>query len=235
MNKIAEVMKFDTALIQALNNTHVTGPYVKLDKSRRLVAVALIGAMAATKTAKLELLQAKDSAGTGAKVINSTTADNAEATVTANADVIAGTVALATVANTDVVTVNGTDFVKAAATAVADNEFADAAGLVSCINTNLTGVVASASGTTVTVASLDGAADVTLGKTENAGTITLATTKAQIVVELASDDLDVENGFGWIAPKVTTTANSTVAVALLRGEWRNGFARIGKTQIAVNE
>lgn len=58
--------------------------------------------------------------------------------------------------STDALTINGTVFTMAAETSAADHEFADAAGLVTCINDadhGLSGVTASASTTLVTLAS----------------------------------------------------------------------------------
>jgi hypothetical protein len=123
-----------------------------------------------------------------------------------------------------VVTVNDIDFTKAAATDPTAREFADAAGLVTCINHDtygVPGVKASAAGAVVTVWSEEpGEVVITLEKTEVAGTITLATTKAQAFVEIDTRQLDKANGFTYVAVKVTTTANSNVAAVLLRGNAR---------------
>lgn len=225
MNRIYEDTKLDIGLVpQALNNTNATGRYHSTENARRVLAHLEVGAMAATTTAIVELLQALDAAGTSAKGIPTTAGQLATATITANTLVTEATIELASVANTDVVTINSVSFTKAATTAVSSREFADAAGLVSCIANvtyGVSGVTGVANGTVVTVNATDpGATVITLSKTENAGTITLATTKAQAYVEIESALLDVENGFTFVAPKVTTTANTVVSVSLLRGDPR---------------
>lgn len=229
--RINEDIKMDLALVpQTLSASNVTGHYFSMAGFRSALMILIAGALAAAATTKLEILQAKDASGTDAKVFDSTAADNAEKTLTANTNVIEGTAALASVANTDVVTVNGISFTKAAATDVSAQEFADAAGLVSCINAHedLAGkVLASDSSTIVTVKSVDGISDVTLGKTENAGTITLATTKYQVYVEIKASDIDGDNAFDHIAPKVTSTGTGIVAVTLLRGNGRFTPEQIG--------
>lgn len=208
--KISELEKIDSALKpQALNNSNVTSRYFQMTGFGKVLAFLFVAAMAATTTAILEILQAKDASGTDAKSLKTVT-------LTANTKVIAATIALASVANTDVVTVNGVSFTKAAATDTATKAFADAAGLVLCINAWCQGVIASASSTTVTVQSVNGEADVTVAKTEVAGTITLATTEGQAVLEAQVQDFDLDDGFTYFAIKITTTANSVVQAGLIR-------------------
>lgn len=216
MERLSEMSAIITALVpQALNDSNATGRYIKMAKGFRLRAVLLHGAAAATKTGKIELLQAQDIAATGAKAITDRDGNAVTATFTANSLVNEATIALASVANTDIVTVNGIDFTKAAANDFAAREFADAAGLVLCINHATYGVphvIASAVTTTVTVrANPEGDATVTVGKTEVAGTITLATTVALAFVDIPVGLLDLANDFYYVAAKVTTTANSVVA------------------------
>jgi len=223
--RISEIVKVDVGLVsQALNNSNATGKYHPVKDYPRICAVLNGGAMAATKTSKIELLQAKDNAGTDAKGIPTTAGQLATAEITANEKITEGTVDLTSVANTDIVTVNDIDFTKAAATDATQREFADAAGLVTCINHatyGVPGVKASYSGAVVTVWSEEpGEVVITLEKTESAGTITLATTKAQAFVEIDTRQLDKKNGFSHVAAKVTTTANSNVAAVLLRGNAR---------------
>lgn len=226
--RINEDVKLDIALVsQALNNTNVTGQYLSMKDYRSACFLLNGGALAATKTTKLEILQATDNEGSDAKVFDSTAADNAEKTVTANAYDVASLIALASVANTDVVTINGVDFTKAASTDASANEFADAAGLVTCVNAYFDDLFASASTTNVTIIALDGKSDVTITKTENAGTITLSTVQHQIYVEIKASDLDTDNDFLWVAPKVTTTGDTVVSVAALRGNSRFTPDQIG--------
>ncbi|KPJ82792.1 MAG: hypothetical protein AMS17_18680 [Spirochaetes bacterium DG_61] len=223
--RINEEVKVDIGLVsQALNNTNATGKYHPIKEYRQVLAVLNGGAMAATKTTKIELLQAKDADGTDAKGIPTDAGQEATAEITANTLITEGTIDLTSVANTDIVTVNGISFTKAAATDATKREFADAAGLVTCINHatyGVPGVSASYSGNVVTVFSTEpGEVVITLEKTEVAGTITLATTKAQAFVEINSGKIDKKNGFNHVAVKVTTTANSNVAVVMLRGNAR---------------
>lgn len=196
---------------QALNNTNVTGTYLMLRNYRGARFTLNVGAMAATKTTTLALYAAADRDGTDAAAIT-----GASAVVTANTKVVKATADLTSAAATDVVTVNGVSFTMAAATSAADREFADAAGLVTCVNDadyGASGVHASASGAVVTFEAEypgelpDG---ITLAKTEVAGTTTLATVSAMVIVDLSGATLT--DALPWVAPKVTTTANSVVGV-----------------------
>jgi hypothetical protein len=226
MTPVLDRAKADVALTpQALNNGNATGRYYRLggDYGRRIAFLALGGAAAASATTKLEVLQAQDETGTGSKVFSNPAA---EKTVTSPTKVVEGTIALGSAAATDVVTVNGVDFTMVSSDPGAQ-EFTDAAGLASAINENIDGVVASDSSTTVTVRSEDGKADVSLGKTENSGTITLATTAHQVYVEVSEEDLDLANGFAWVAPKVTYSGNGHAAVAAIRMDGRFGAEQIG--------
>lgn len=214
MRRLSEQAKAEMGLIpMALNNTNTTGQYFKVAKYGRILFTLLIAAMAATKTAILALYEATDADGTDAAAITSATC-----TVTANTLVHEATIALASVANTDVVEINGISFTKAAATDATAREFADAAGLVTCVNNatyGVEGVTASAADTTVTVKATEpGDYTISLDKTENAGTITLATVKAMCFVDL--DACKLSAGFTHVAAKVTTTANTTVAVLAQR-------------------
>jgi len=224
MKNMYKRQKIDIGLVaQALNNTNATGRFFKMNIWRKALAILNAGAMAATKTTAIEILQATDEAGTGAKGIPSTAEQAAIATVTANEKVTEATIALASAAATDKVTINGTVFTMAVTTDVADRKFADAAGLVACVNHAIHGVenvIASAVSTTVTVRSADGAAALTVVGTNVAGTITIATTQAQAFVEVDVGSLDLDNGFEYVGVKVTTTANTTVSAILLRGDGR---------------
>lgn len=206
------------ALMQALNNTNATGKYFDMREWRNFTGVLVVLSMAATKTAKLEFLQATDSSGTGAKGIPSDTDQEATKTVTANTSVIEATAEISSIANTDVITVNGTAFTKAAAEDTDANEFDDGDSLASQINSDVTGVTASFDTNTLTVVADDGYT-VTISKTENSGTITLATVEAIVAVDVNLNDLDTDDDFFYVAPKVTTTANTTAcAVVVIKSE-----------------
>lgn len=213
MDNILERNQIQLAFSQALNNTNVTGKYFSMKGKRKIVAFLSVLAMAAAKTAKIELVQDKDGDGGDEKAI-----EGASKTVTANVSVIEATADITSIANTDVITVNGIVFTKAAAEDTDANEFDDGASLASQINSDVEGVTASFDTNTLTVVADDGYA-ITIEKTENAGTITLATVEAGAMVEIDSLDLDSENGFKYVAPKVTTTANATaVSVVMISAD-----------------
>lgn len=212
--KLSEKWKADIGLVsQTINNSNQTGPYYSMKDCRRACAILEAGASADTKTTKLEILEATDNAGTSAAAISSKAA-----TVTSPTLVTEATVATGSAANTDVVTINGLAFTKAAATSAADREWADADGLVTCVTDatyGVPGVTASNNAGTVTLSADPlGDATISLSKTENAGTLTLATTKHACFVEIL--DSDLSSGVDHIACKVTTTGNTPLGVILLR-------------------
>jgi len=226
MRRISAEVKFDIGLVsQALNNSNATGRYYRMDKWRRAVAKLNVAAMEATKTAKVEFLQATDGAGTGAKGIPSTAGQLAMAEITANTKVTEATLTLATVLVGDAVTINGLTFTAAAVADLPNRVFAqggddtaDAASLVLAINhatAGVPGITATSNLGVVTLKSTEpGETLITI--TDAAATITPATTQAQAFVELDAAQLDTANGFEYIAAKVTTTANTVVNVDLIR-------------------
>lgn len=194
MDTLKEACHISMPLVAtSLSNTNVTGSYIPIARMKSILFILHGGAAAATKTWKLELLEATDNAGTGASTVTS-------ATGTANILVKEATIALASVANTDTVTVNGTIFTKAAATS--GLEFADAAGLKTAIEANCEGITGSVSSTTVTITAEDGYA-ITVSRVNTAGTITLATTESVTAIAVTNDDLELDTTH--IAPKVTVT------------------------------
>jgi hypothetical protein len=226
MRRFSKEAKFDIGLVpQAINNTNVTGRYFHMGMHPRLTAILLGGAMAATKTSKIELLQAKDAAGTDAKGIPTTAGQLATAEVTANTKVTEATLTLALVAIADAVTINGLTFTAAAAADLPNRVFsqagddtADAASLVLAINhetAGVPGVIASSSLGVVTLKALDPIEEV-ITVTDPAATITVATTQELAFVELDASQLDLAGGFEYVAAKVTTTANTVAGVAIIR-------------------
>ena len=216
MNKLYESLKVDCALApQAINNTNVTGRYFSMKDVKRALFIFNSAVFAATKTAKIEVLEATDVDGTGAAAIAS-----ASATITANTYASEVTVALASVANTDIVTVNGISFTKAAALDASAREFNTAANLVTCIEDETYGVSdvkGSVNGTTVTLYPNSGKTYLTVTKTEVSGTITIATTKATAHVEV--ENMSLSFGNDHVACKVTctdSTGNNLNSVTLLR-------------------
>jgi hypothetical protein len=225
MNGINEALKIDIGVVsQTITNSNDTGRYYDMSKYRRALAILNVGAMAASKAAKIEFYQATDASGTGAKLMTSTAAE-----ITANADVAVATVDLTSAAATDVVTINGVTFTMAAATSAADRKFADAAGLETCINHatyGVDGVTASDAGTVVTVTATDpGEKLLTVSATNGSGTVTVATTQAVAFSEVDVSSMDLANGFTHLAVKATSTATGGVSVVLVRGD-----ARISPTQ-----
>lgn len=224
MNRSYEDLKIDVGLVsQALNNTNVTGKYHPLNEFRECLAVLSGGAMAKTKTTKIELLQATNAAAGSAKAVS-----GAEATITANTLVTELTITLATVLNTETITINDLVFTAHTdTTTVADREFdisgtdtADAAALVVCINDptyGVPGVTATNAAAVITlVSTVPGATLITAASTD--ATFTVATTKAQAYVSI--DPMVLDATFDHVAVKVTTTANSNVAAVLLRSKGR---------------
>lgn len=224
MNLLSENMKVDQGLIpMALNNTNTTGRYFKMKGFPRALFILNIGAMAATKTAQLQIMEATDEAGTGGQAIAA-----AVATVTANTKVKKGTIALASVLNTQTVTitVDGESYTFTAhtdTTTAASRQFkidgddtADAAALAGLINDatyGVPGVTAAADTGTITL-TVDEEGDATLTLAASHSTFTLATVEALAYVEVENYTLSA--GFTHLAAKVTTTANTVVSVALLR-------------------
>jgi len=228
MNRRFEDSKLDTGLVsQALNNGNVIGKYHSLAEYRSALAVLIGGAMAVTKTTKLELLQAKDADGGSAKVLDPA----AEALITANVKVSELTITLASVLNGEIVTINGLDFTGHTDTtdvtlrqfSIATSDTAAATELCVCINDptyGVPGITATSNLGVVTLVSTDpGATLLTVTSTD--ATFTIATTKSQGFVDIEGLALDAE--FTHIAAKVTTTADSNVAVVLIRYHARNGI------------
>jgi propanediol dehydratase small subunit len=225
MKNLNKRAKFDIGLKpQALNNTNATGRYFGLQMFRKAIFWLLGGAMAATKTTKIELLQAKDADGTDAKAI-----EGADATITANIAVTEATLTCATVLATQAVTINGLTFTAAAAAdlpnrvfAVGADDTACAASLVLAINHETAGVPGVIASSALGVVTLKAAnpGDATITIADPAATITAATIEAQAYVEVDVGSLDLADGFEYVAAKVTTTATSVVAVNVVRGDDR---------------
>ena len=231
--RISEDVKLDIGLVsQALNNTDATGKYHPVKDYSRICAILNGGAMAATKTTKVELLQAKDNGGTDSKGIPTTGTQAAVAEITANALVTECTVTLATFLDGGTITINGLVFTAhATVTTPANREFSiagsdtqDAAELVICINDPTYGVpgvkASNAAGVVTLISEEPGEVVITIASNPDDGTCVKATVEAQAFVEIDTRQLDKKNGFSHVAAKVTTTANSNVAVALLRGNAR---------------
>ncbi len=225
MNKLlSEDVKIDVGLTAQSLNGAGTGPYYKMDKHRRALFIAEIGAMAAAATSALQVMQAQNASAGGAKVVT-----NNAATITANTKVAEATLTLVTVLVADQVTINGLTFTAAAAADLPNRVFsqagddtADAASLVLAINhatAGVPGLVASSAAGVVTLkASKPGDAYITI--TAPAATITPATVRAIGYVECEATFLDKANGFNHVALRVTNSAAMQTGAVLLRGEGR---------------
>jgi hypothetical protein len=225
MNGINEALKIDIGVVsQTITNSNDTGRYYDMSKYRRALAILNVGAMAASKAAKIEFYQATDASGTGAKLMTSTAAE-----ITANADVAVATVDLTSAAATDVVTINGVDYTMAAGTTAASYTFSSAAGLAADVNNatyGVAGITASATTSVVTLIATDpGEKLLTVSATNGSGTVTVATTQAVAFSEVDVSSMDLANGFTHLAVKATSTATGGVSVVLVRGD-----ARISPTQ-----
>jgi hypothetical protein len=229
MKRLSKWVKFDVGLTPQSLNGNATGRYYSMSLFRSLLVVLNAAAIAATKSAKVELLQATDSAGTGAKGIPSTAGQLATASIAANTKVTAATLTCAAVQVGDKVTVNGVVFTGAAAADLPNNVYlsnpadntATAASLAAAINhaAGVPGVTATPAVAVVTLTAT-AAGDNTITIADAAATITPATTQAQAFVELDVSQLDLANGFEYVAAKVTTDAAIVVGTVMIRGDGR---------------
>ncbi|MBA7608319.1 hypothetical protein ES703_15496 [subsurface metagenome] len=233
MQRIHEGLKMDLGVVaQALNNTDVSGRYHRARPAHRILALLSGGAMAATKVTKIEMLQAISAAGASSKGIPSDIGQLAEAEIAANTKVSEATVTLATFLVGGTITINGLIYTAHVdTTSLPDREFdisgddtADAVELCLCLNAALygvPGVVASNVAGVVTLKAIEpGAVTITVASSPDDATVVKATLKAQAFVEILSGKLDVAGGFLFVGVKITTTANTVVAAALLRGDLR---------------
>ena len=224
INKVADEVKHLMGLTpQAVSNTNVTGRYFKANKHNTWTLI--IGNQADTKTAKIDILQATDASGTGAKAITDQDGSST-ATSTITGRVGANEISILVTGVTNGKTVilthskygSATTYTAAGATDTAANEFADAAGLVSCIN-NSQGdyLIASAVGTAVTVRSLYPAKGGTITESGVQETAKLITTivNAMTRVSVECDGLDLDDDFVYVACKVTTNDTAPPVCAVL--------------------
>lgn len=230
--RITEEIKVDVGIQAQSLNGNVTGAYHDMKDYAKMAAILTAGAIAATKTAKVELLQAKDAAGGSSKGIPTTAAQEATATITANTLVTKATVTLATFLAGGTITINGLVFTAHATTTTkANREFsisgddtADAVELVSCINDptyGVPGITASNAAGVVTLKATDpGQTLITVSSSPDDGTCVKATLEAQAYVEIDTRKLDKKNDFNHVAAKVTTDAAIVVGAVIARGSGR---------------
>lgn len=219
---LSEINKVDIAIVPASINGASTGPYYNLGLRNKALFVWETGAMAAGVTSVGQVMQAQDAAGTGAKVVT-----NNAATITANTKVAAATLTVDTVVATNKVTINGLTFEAAATADLANRKFAvgaddagSATSLAAAINhatAGVPGVTASAAQAVVTLTSTE-PGEVTITITDAAATITPATLRAIGYVECDTAFLD--EGFNYVALRVTNSAATLTGAILVRGENR---------------
>lgn len=219
---LSEINKVDIAIVPASINGASTGTYYNMGLRNKALFVWEVGAMAAAVTSIGQVMQAQDAAGTGAKVVT-----NNAATITANTRVAAATLTMAAVQVADAVTINGLTFTAAAAADLANRVFAPgadnnacAASLAAAINhatAGVPGVTASAAQAVVTLTSTE-PGEVTITITDAAATITPATLRAIGYVECDTAFLD--EGFNYVALRVTNSAAALTGAILVRGENR---------------
>ena len=242
MKLLSEAQKIDIAMTSASLNGAGTGEYFSMDKYGKSLFVVEIGAMAAGVTSALQVMQASDKAGTGAKVIT-----NNAATITANTNVASAllTSALVHVAG-DTYTVNGLTFTAAAADvpgtrtyAIGANATASTLNLATKINdatVGVPGVTATAAvGVLTLTATEPGEVAITLAA--SAGAVGVPSTVRAIgYVECDASFLDDINSFTHVALRVTNSAAAQTGAVLLRGHGRfNPEQKVAaaKTNVAV--
>lgn len=225
MKLLSEDIKVDIALTAQSLDGAGTGPYYRMDRHRKALFVAEIGAMAAAATSALQIMQAQDAAAGGAKVVTNNTA-----TITANVKVASATLTLATVLAGDKVTINGLIFTAHTDTTTpANREFSisgtddeAAAELATCINDPTYGVPGVTATPAAAVVTLDASepGDVTITITDPAATITPATVRAIGYVECDASFLDIANGYDHLALRITNSAAMLTGAVLVRGNSR---------------
>jgi hypothetical protein len=209
--RIYEETKIDVALQPQAVNGQSGITYFPAAKYCKLLFMIVIGAMAAGATAILRLKEAKDDSGTSTQYLS-----NVKATITANSNVSSAQIIVGSPSNGDTVVINGITYTKAASTTVASKEFADAAGLVLCVNNatyGVPGVKASNNSGTITLVSTDpGEYTITITKTGSA--LTCSTLSAVAYLEKEMDDLS--DDYTHLGAIVTTSASMNVGIVLLR-------------------
>ena len=208
---------------QSMASATVVGDYVPYTKHNTWTCN--IGSVAAGKTVVFAIKEATTKAGAGASTVEdqdgSTTATATytgraratELSILIDTPTAGKTVVLITPRDTAAVT-----YTAAAATDVAAKEFLNAAGLVACINANQSTLIASASGTDVTVKLADqymGGYITESGVQETAAVVTTAVS-GMLRISVASDAFQAVDDYIYAAPSVTTDATIVCGVTLER-------------------
>lgn len=221
--RISDEIRFDVGIAPFSRTTgNTTGRYYKVDGYHNFLAILQTGAVALTKKAKIELIQATSAAGAGAKAVTGAPLGEAVGGVLDTAE----TLTLATVLAAEAITINGLVFTAHATVtnkslrqfSIGGDDTVDAAALASCINDpqyGVPGVLATPAAAVITLvpASRYGKA---ITCTTIPSTITVACTETQAYAEATIHAMDLAGGFKWIACKVTTDATILVGATLLR-------------------
>lgn len=229
MNKLYEEMKIDIGLEPiSLATANKTGEYFSLADYRKAIIVGTCAVMAKTKTVKFEIYEATNASAGSAQLLAS-----ADATIVANVLVASVTITLATVLNTETITIN--DLLFSAHTNVEslpDRQFdisgddtADALSLANCINDptyGVPGVTATPNAAVLTLTS-DVPGAVVFTAVSGDATFTVATLRAAVYIEVEA--LTLTATFTHIAVKCTTDATIICGAALLRGGQRKGITQ----------
>ena len=237
MKRLSEELKLDVALTPQSFTGAKTGQYFDMKDYGKALFIVNIGAMAAEKTSVLQVMQAKDAAAEGAKVIT-----NSTATITANAGVAEATITAGTVVTGNKVTINGITFTAVEATPDAAKGEFEAGGsegkgdtadtLAAAINhatAGVPGVTAASDGTSAVTLTADEPGDAVITITDAADTLTVATVQAIGYVEC--DESYLEEGYTHIGLKVTNNDTMTAGALLLRG--RASYAPVAQNVAAA--
>ena len=237
---LSEAVKVDIGLTSQSLNGAGTGPYYSMKNYGKALFVVELGAMAAGVTSALQVMQARDAGGAGAKAVT-----NNLATIDANIHVAAATLTVAAVQVGDKVTVNGLTFTGAAAADLPNRVFlakpadnaATATSLAAAINhaiAGVPGVTATSNQAVVTLTATEpGEADITINAAD--ATITPATLRAIGFVECDASFLDNRNGFTHVALRVTNSAATQTGAVLLRGQGRfSPVHRVAAAKVDIN-
>ena len=229
--RIVDEIKVDPGLVaQSIASTNVTGRYFPMAMWRKVKASVQFAAMVAAGTIKIEFLQAKDRAGASAKAIGSLSAIT---TLLVGGQVMK--VVLATFLATGTITCtlykNGAVFgtyvftAHATVTTLASRQFsisgsdtADGDELCKCLNDvtyGLPGCFAVNAAGTVSIYAVDDYTVIGLASSPDDATVVKSTVEGELIIEADKSAFDVQNGFTWVAVKVTTASATVLASATL--------------------
>jgi len=239
--RIVDEIKTDPGLVPtSIASTNVTGRYFNMQLWRKAKATLHFAAMVAAGTIKVEFLQAKDRAGTSAKAIGSLSAittlliGGSVMSIAFATFLATGTVTVTTYKN-GVLTGTYVFTAHATTTTIASRQFsisgsdtADGDEFVKCVNDptyGVPGVFAVNAAGTVSLFCIDDQTVIGMASAPDDGTCVKAYVQGSLIIEVDKAALDVQNGFTWIAAKVTTASATVIAAVSLER-----FGRFSPTQ-----